>query len=75
MRKFLTVKVIPESSSPGVVGQKHGILKVKVSSPPTRGKANEELILLVADYFNVERARVKIVAGRKSPLKRLFIEE
>ncbi len=75
MRKFLTVKVIPGSSNPGVVGQRHGIMKVKVSSPPTKGKANEELILLLADYFKVERARVKIVAGRRSPLKRLLIEE
>ena len=70
----MTVKVIPESSRPGVVGWRHGILRVRVASPPAQGKANEELILLLADYFHADKARVKIVAGRRSPLKRLTIE-
>lgn len=75
MRKYLTVKVIPKSPTPGVAGWQHGILKVKVSSPPVRGRANEELIHLLAEYLGVRREKINILSGGGSRLKRLVIEE
>ena len=36
----LSVKVVPGSSKTAVVGELNGMLKVKLSAPPERGKAN-----------------------------------
>jgi hypothetical protein len=58
-----------------VVGWQHGILKVRVSSAPVRGRANEELIRLLAEYLGARREKMRIVSGGGSRLKRLVIEE
>ena len=68
------MKVIPRSSKGEVVGWEHGILKVKVSSTPTRGKANAELIQLLCGYFKIAKTDVKLVSGERSRLKRFIIE-
>ncbi len=34
-----------------------------VKSPPVEGKANEELINLIADYFKIPKSKVKIISG------------
>jgi uncharacterized protein YggU (UPF0235/DUF167 family) len=39
------------------------------------GKANEELIRLVARYFGCTRSKVEIVAGATARIKRLTISD
>jgi len=75
MEKTISVKVIPRSSRAEVIGWEHGLLKVKVSSSPTRGQANTELIQLLSGYFKIAKARVRLVSGEKSRLKRFAIEK
>lgn len=75
MEKIIRVKVIPKSSRAGVIGWEDGILKVRVSAPPSRGQANRELIELLSRYFKIAKSGVKIVSGEKSRLKRLIIQE
>jgi uncharacterized protein (TIGR00251 family) len=41
-------------------------LKVKLVSPPEKGRANRELIELLADHFGVAKSRVRIVRGEKT---------
>jgi len=75
MERVITVKVIPKSSSAGVIGWERDILRVRVSSAPVRGAATREVIALVADYFKLPKRCVKVVSGERSRLKRLLIEE
>jgi uncharacterized protein YggU (UPF0235/DUF167 family) len=46
-----------------VVGRYGEAWKVRVSAPPERGAANEELLRLVADNLDLPRANVNLVAG------------
>jgi hypothetical protein len=52
-----------------VAGVHGGALKLSVSAPPERGKANREVLRLVAQAFGVAPKSVEIVAGETSPDK------
>ena len=67
------VRVVPRASRTEIVGEHDGALKIRVSSPPVDGAANEEIIKLLAKTFGVPRANVSITAGQTSKLKRISI--
>lgn len=50
------------SVSVGLEGQ----LVVAVRAPATDGKANQELIAVLADYFQVPKSRIQLVKGHTS---------
>jgi uncharacterized protein (TIGR00251 family) len=69
-----TVKVVPGSSGPTrICGLLDGMLKIKVSAPPEKGKANQCLVRFVAQTLGVKRNAVSIVAGKTSPIKRMQV--
>ncbi len=49
--------------------------KVYVKSPPTKGKANKELIEILAKYFGLAKSKIKIVKGVASREKVIEIQE
>ena len=51
-----------------------GVLQVRVARPPAEGEANRAVIRLVADALRVAPSRVTIVAGARSPRKRLRVD-
>ncbi len=68
--KKITIKVLPRSSRNEVVGKmSDGTLKVKLLAPPVDGKANEALIKLLSEYFNIPKSKIKIVRGLTSRKK------
>lgn len=69
-----TAKVVPGSASPTrVCGLLNGMLKVKVSAPPEKGKANECLIEFLAGLLGVKKNQLSIVTGQTSPLKQIKV--
>ena len=63
----IEVKVEPRSSRKGLAGvMDNNVLKVKLTSPPVEGAANEQLIALMADEFNVKRSQIRIIRGQSS---------
>jgi uncharacterized protein len=59
----LRLRVIPSSPHAGVVGRHGDGWKVRVTSPPERGKANEAALELLAETLAVEAADLRLVAG------------
>jgi len=70
----LEVEVSPKARRPGVVGRRGDVLKVRVAAPPEGGRANKELIRLVAGFLGVPRASVTVARGAASRRKLLEIE-
>ena len=70
-RKELTIKikVEPRSSKSGVVGPYGDSLKVKLTSPPVEGKANKELIEVLAKAFGLAKKDIEIISGQSSKNK------
>lgn len=73
---LLTIKVIPNASKPRVCEEKD-FIKVYVKSPPVEGKANKELIEVLAEHFNIKKNQIEIIRGKKSHKKivKIIVEE
>ena len=65
----VSVKVQPKASKNDVINNKDGSFKVYLKSAPTDGKANKELIALLADYFKVKKQGINIITGKTSRKK------
>jgi uncharacterized protein (TIGR00251 family) len=69
-----TAKIVPGSSSPTkICGLLDGMLKVKVSAPPEKGKANQCLIKYLAGKLGVKKNSVSIVSGQTSVVKHIQV--
>jgi hypothetical protein len=71
----LKVKVQPRARQQKVqkIGEKE--YTVRVLSPPSEGKANKEVIAILASHFHLPPSRVKILKGKKSRQKIIILED
>lgn len=60
----ILVQIKPRSSQAKVEQINDGEYKVWVRAVPEKGQANEEMQQLLADYFRVKRAAVRLVIGK-----------
>ena len=51
------------------MGFADGVLQVKVSAPPVKGKANKELIDFLSRILDVGRSQISIIKGHTSQNK------
>lgn len=65
----ITIRVIPNASRSEIVGRELGVLKVKLAAPPIDGKANEELIRVLAEHYDIPKSTITIVKGHIGKLK------
>jgi uncharacterized protein (TIGR00251 family) len=73
---LLNIRVLPRSSKNNVVGEMaDGTLKVKLTAAPVDGKANEALVELLAEHFEVSKSKIKIVRGGTSKNKVVEVAE
>ena len=63
------VKVTPRAGKNEVVKISEGEYKVKVTAVPEKGKANEAVIKLLADYFNISKSSINIIVGKTAKIK------
>ncbi|MBC6432136.1 DUF167 domain-containing protein [Nostoc sp. HG1] len=68
------VKVKPNSKQQKIEEQHDGSLTVYLKSPPVDGKANEELIKLLAKKFDVAKSDIRIKSGLCSRQKLIEID-
>ncbi len=69
----LKIKVEPRSSKSGIAGPYGDALKVKLTSPPVEGKANKELIEVLAKELGVRKKDIEIISGKSSKNKTVKI--
>ncbi len=68
--KRIAIKVIPNSKTEEIIDAEPMILRVK--EPPTKGKANKAVVMLLSRYYNAD---VRIVSGAKSRRKIVEVGE
>lgn len=61
----INVKVITGAKKQEIKKEDNGF-KIYLKSKPKKGKANKELITLLADYFNIPKNSIKIIKGEFS---------
>jgi uncharacterized protein (TIGR00251 family) len=70
----IKVRLQPRSKRDEIVGERDGVLVVRVTAPAREGKANEALCALMARRLRIGRRRVAIVRGSSSRDKVVRIE-
>ena len=60
------VKAQPKASRDQVVVCRDGVLQLRVTAPPDKGRANAAVVALLADALGVAKSRVRIVRGQSS---------
>ena len=70
----LRVKVKPNARATALVQQDDGTWLAKVKSPPVDGKANAELVELIAEHFRCRKSAVTIASGASGRLKLIKVE-
>lgn len=59
----LDLRVSPRASKNAIDGVRDGRLVVKVTAPPVDAAANEAVVALLADQFDVPKRQISIVLG------------
>ena len=70
---LIKVYLQPKSSKNEIMGPYRDGIKVKVTSPPIEGKANEALIRFLAKEFGIPPSCIEILKGHHSREKTLKI--
>lgn len=70
---LLPVRAQPGARKNAIVGEHNGALKVAVTAPADRGKANQAIVELLRKALNLKRSQVELVAGPTSHDKRILI--
>jgi uncharacterized protein (TIGR00251 family) len=75
MSTVVQIKVKPQSRVSALTQDQDGQWLAQIKSLPVDGKANEELIGLVAKQFGCAKSRVSIKSGAASRMKLVRIED
>ena len=70
----ISLRVYPNASRNEIVGFTDGVLRVRVSAPPSRGKANKELITFLSRLLGVGKGSVNILKGHTTRKKIVAID-
>ncbi len=73
--KTIRIKVKPNAKVSGLEQLSDGSWLARVKAPPIDGKANLELVTLIARHFGVRKAQVSIKSGASGRLKLVRIAE
>lgn len=60
------MRVQPKSSRNQVDGFEDGTLRLRVTAPPTEGKANAGVIALLAKTLGISKSKLQIIRGQSS---------
>ena len=65
---------LPGAARNELLGFKEGILRLKITAPPEKGKANKELISFLSQRLDIPKTKLQIVKGQASRDKVITLE-
>ena len=74
MSKIIEVKVKPNSKQSKIETNEEGGFIAWVKAQPIDGKANAELVSLIASHFGIHKRQVSIKTGMSARLKRIELD-
>ena len=66
--------VTPGASRNRLCGEHNGTVKVSLTAPPEKGKANKALCSFISRELGINRSQVRIISGRTSRQKEVLLE-
>ena len=72
--KYIKVKVKAGQRKEEIIEKKENTFEISVREKAERNMANERVIELIANHFDIPKNKVRIVNGHHHPSKMLVIE-
>ena len=69
----ITVHVQPNATQNKVAGFRDGVLQVKITAPPIKGKANQELVKFLSSLLGVSKNSLSIEKGMTGKKKTVAV--
>ena len=70
----INIRVQPRASRNSIEIGADGTVRIRVTAPPDRGKANEAVVKLLSKNLGIPKSSVRIVRGHTSRSKSVQIE-
>jgi uncharacterized protein (TIGR00251 family) len=70
---ILWVRAQPGARRTGIMGEVGGALKIAVSAPPDKGKANEAIVEVLREVLGVKSSQIELLSGFAGLQKRFLI--
>ena len=70
---IFTAKIVPGSSKTSLCGSLDGMVKIKVSAAPEKGKANHCLIDFLTKQLRVKKKAIRVISGQTNPVKSIEV--
>lgn len=70
---ILLVKAHPSAKQNALRGAHDGHLRVAVTAPPEKGKANQAILELLAEKLSLKRAQLELLSGETANKKRILL--
>jgi uncharacterized protein (TIGR00251 family) len=71
----LPVRAQPGARRNGIVGEQNGALKVAVTAPPEKGKANDAIQQVLCAALRLKRHQVELISGPASRDKKYLLRD
>jgi uncharacterized protein (TIGR00251 family) len=66
---LLSVRAVPRAAKNEIQGVHDGALKIRLTTPPVDGKANQALIKFLSKTLNIAKSQIELIQGGTSRLK------
>jgi uncharacterized protein (TIGR00251 family) len=70
---ILPVRAQPGARKTAILGEYNGSLKVAITAPPDRGRANRALLEVLRETLRLKRSQIGLLSGQTSREKRFLI--
>ncbi|OGN88046.1 MAG: hypothetical protein A2158_03180 [Chloroflexi bacterium RBG_13_46_14] len=70
----LTIRVHPGASKNMITGYTDGVLNIKITTRPEKGKANESLVKYLSNILGIPKSNITIQKGTTSRNKLVMIQ-
>ena len=60
---ILSVRVHPGAKHNAITGMHEGVLKISLTTPPSNGRANQALVVFLAERLNIPRTSIELISG------------
>ena len=71
---ILHVRAQPGARKDEIAGEWANSLKVRVTAPPEKGRANEAIVRLLAEKLGLKKSAIRVISGETSRDKRVLIQ-
>lgn len=70
---LLSVRAQPGAKRDAIVGLHAGMLKVAVTAPPDKGRANEAILAVLIESLDLKRSQIELWSGATSREKKFLV--